>query len=131
MGPASAAIKAADLSVLPYASASMSETPMQIADRCVASFHYTLTNAKGEVLDSSAGHEPLAYLHGGGNIVPGLEKAMTGRSAGDKFNVEVKPEEGYGVRDPKLVQVVPRRAFKGVRELKAGMRFQTDGQHSV
>jgi FKBP-type peptidyl-prolyl cis-trans isomerase SlyD len=102
---------------------------MHIADHCVASFHYTLTNDRGEVLDSSAGHRPMAYLHGAGNIVPGLEKAMAGRSAGEKFDVAVNPEEGYGAHDPKLVQVVPRRAFKGIRELKAGMRFQAEGSH--
>lgn len=100
---------------------------MQIADRSVASFHYTLTNDKGEVLDSSSGREPLFYLHGAGNIVQGLEKAMTGRSAGDKFSVQVSPEEGYGRRDPKLVQSVPKRAFRGAGELRPGMQFRSDG----
>ncbi|MCE5233046.1 MAG: peptidylprolyl isomerase [Mizugakiibacter sp.] len=101
---------------------------MQIAERCVASFHYTLTNDAGEVLDSSDGREPLAYLHGAGNIVPGLEKALAGRSAGDAFEVEVAPEEGYGPRVEQLVQVVPRAAFQGVMQLEPGMQFraQTD-----
>ncbi|MBL6749355.1 MAG: peptidylprolyl isomerase [Nevskia sp.] len=99
---------------------------MQIADRCVASFHYTLTNDKGEVLDSSSGREPLAYLHGAGNIVPGLEKAMSGRAMGDKFAVDVTPEEGYGVHDPNLVQVVPKSAFRGAGELRPGMQFRAD-----
>jgi FKBP-type peptidyl-prolyl cis-trans isomerase SlyD len=99
---------------------------MQIADRCIASFHYTLTNDQGEVLDSSAGGEPLAYLHGAGNIVPGLERALAGHRAGDKFEVVVAPEEGYGAHDPRLVQVVPRGAFRGVAELKPGMRFRAE-----
>jgi FKBP-type peptidyl-prolyl cis-trans isomerase SlyD len=99
---------------------------MQIADRCVACFHYTLTNDKGEVLDSSSGREPLAYLHGGGNIVPGLEKAMTGHVAGDKFTVDVSPAEGYGVRDPALVQTVPKSAFRGAGKLEPGMQFRAD-----
>ena len=99
---------------------------MQIADRTVASFNYTLTNDAGEVLDSSEGREPLAYLHGKGNIVSGLEKEMTGKKVGDKFNVKVKPEEGYGVHNPALVQVVPREAFRGVDKLEAGMQFRAE-----
>ena len=99
---------------------------MQIADRTVASFNYTLTNDAGDVLDSSEGREPLAYLHGKGNIVPGLEKEMTGKKIGDKFNVKVKPEEGYGVHNPALVQVVPREAFRGVDQLEPGMQFRAD-----
>lgn len=90
---------------------------MQIAERTVASFHYTLTDEAGTVLDSSVGHEPLTYLHGAGNIVPGLEKAMTGHRAGDKFDVVVAPEEGYGLPNDLLIQVVPREAFQGVGEV--------------
>ena len=97
---------------------------MQIADRCVASFHYTLTNAGGEVLDSSRDREPLAYLHGAGNIVPGLEKALQGRAPGDRFDVSVAAEEGYGERHDELVQEVPRDAFRGVDTLEPGMQFQ-------
>ncbi len=99
---------------------------MLIEDRRVAQFHYTLTNDQGEVLDSSAGHEPLTYLHGKGNIVPGLEKAMAGKQAGDKLKVSVSPEEGYGLQIPELIQVVPREAFKGVDDIKVGMRFQAE-----
>jgi FKBP-type peptidyl-prolyl cis-trans isomerase SlyD len=98
---------------------------MQIADRCVALIHYTLTNDQGEALDSSVGGEPLAYLHGMGNLVPGLEKALAGKKAGDKLSVKVAPEEGYGPRNEQLIQQVPRRAFQGVRDLKPGMRFNS------
>lgn len=97
---------------------------MQIAERCVASFHYTLTDDAGEVIDSSAGRDPLAYLHGAGNIVPGLEKALAGKVAGDKLNVDVAPEEGYGVHHAQLVQTVPRDAFQGVESIEVGMQFQ-------
>lgn len=97
---------------------------MQIAERTVASFHYTLTDDAGRVIDSSAGHAPLTYLHGAGNIVPGLEKAMIGRSTGDAFDVVVAPEDGYGEPNEMLVQVVPRAAFQGVEELAVGMEFQ-------
>lgn len=97
---------------------------MQIAKGTVASFHYTLTNDAGEVVDSSEGREPLTYLHGEGQIVPGLENALEGRTTGDKLNVDVSPEEGYGVSHPELVQVVPREAFQGVEDLQPGMQFQ-------
>lgn len=102
---------------------------MQIADRCVVSFHYTLTNDRGEILDSSNGANPLAYLHGAGNIIPGLEKALLGKIAGDKLNVTVAPAEAYGERDARLVQDVPRRAFQGIKDIKAGMSFTAEGPH--
>lgn len=97
---------------------------MQIGERTVASFHYTLTNDAGQVIDSSADRAPLTYLHGAGNIVPGLEKEMAGRSTGDSFNVVVAPEEGYGMPNPMMIQVVPREAFQGVETLEVGMEFQ-------
>lgn len=100
---------------------------MQIEDNHVASFHYTLTNDAGEVLDSSREREPLAYLHGAGNIVPGLEKALNGREAGDTLKVDVEPQEGYGPRHEELVQTLPMSAFQGVPEVKQGMQFQGNG----
>lgn len=99
---------------------------MQIADRCVAYFHYTLTNDAGDVLDSSNGRDPLPYLHGKGNIVPGLEKALAGKTVGDKLDVVVAPEEGYGPRIDSLVQIVPKAAFQGVDKLEPGMQFQAE-----
>ena len=102
---------------------------MQIADQCVALFHYTLTNDAGDVIDSSSGNEPMAYLHGVGNIVVGLEKAMTGKQSGDKFEVVVAPEEGYGQRNEALVQTVPRSMFQGVDEISGGMRVQAQSDH--
>ena len=100
---------------------------MQIATNTVVLIHYTLTDTAGKVLESSSGGEPLAYLHGAGNIIPGLEKALEGKTTGDKLSVEVPPEQGYGVRDEALVQQVPRRAFQGVRDIKPGMQFHTQG----
>ncbi|MCC2658834.1 MAG: peptidylprolyl isomerase [Panacagrimonas sp.] len=100
---------------------------MQIAERSVVSIHYKLTNDAGETLDSSEGGEPLVYLQGFGNLIPGLEKALVGKQAGDRLNVRVEPSEGYGDHDPKLIQQVPRRAFQGVSDVKAGMRFQAQG----
>ena len=105
---------------------------MIIAEDTVVLIHYTLTNDAGEVIDSSAGGDPLAYLHGQGNIIPGLEKALEGRQAGDSLNVRVEPVEGYGLRDEGLVQKVPRRAFGGVADVQPGMQFhaQSSGGHT-
>lgn len=100
---------------------------MQIADRSVACFHYTLTNDAGEVIDSSREREPLTYLHGAGNIVPGLEKAMLGRGVGDSFTVDVAPAEGYGERHEEMLQTVPKSAFQGVADVQPGMQFQASG----
>ncbi|MCW8806991.1 MAG: peptidylprolyl isomerase [Rhodanobacter sp.] len=100
---------------------------MQISQNSVAAFHYTLTDDKGQVIDSSEGRDPLTYLHGSGQIVPGLEKQMEGRKVGDKFNAEVAPEEGYGVHHAELMQEVPKSAFQGVEDIQPGMQFQGRG----
>jgi FKBP-type peptidyl-prolyl cis-trans isomerase SlyD len=107
------------------------EIIMQIADQTVASFHYTLTDDNGQVIDSSQGREPLTYLHGTGQIVPGLEKAMVGRVAGDQFKVQVAPAEGYGEHHPELMQELPREAFQGVEDIQPGMQFQGHGPQGV
>ncbi len=106
---------------------------MQIAQDKVVLIHYTLRNDSGEVLDSSSGGDALAYLHGQGNIIPGLEKALEGKQAGDKLTVKVEPAEGYGQRDAQLVQQVPRRQFGGA-EVQPGMQFHaqtSQGQRRV
>jgi FKBP-type peptidyl-prolyl cis-trans isomerase SlyD len=100
---------------------------VNIAQKCVVSFYYKLTNSEGEQLDSSDGQEPLKYLHGASNIVPGLEKELEGKKAGDALKVEVQPEEGYGQVNLQLVQKVPHSAFEGAPEIKAGMQFQAEG----
>jgi FKBP-type peptidyl-prolyl cis-trans isomerase SlyD len=90
----------------------------------VALIHYTLTDDNGQVIDSSAGGEPLAYIHGNGNLVPGLENALEGKASGQKLAVTVAPADGYGTRDDKLVQRVPKRSLGGVGEIKKGMQLQ-------
>jgi FKBP-type peptidyl-prolyl cis-trans isomerase SlyD len=104
---------------------------MQIAADKVVQIHYTLTNDEGEILDSSEGQEPLAYLHGFGNIIPGLENALTGRVVGDKFQVTIPPEEAYGLRDDELVQAAPRGAFQGVPEVLPGMQFHAESPDGI
>ncbi|MDZ7737157.1 MAG: peptidylprolyl isomerase [Gammaproteobacteria bacterium] len=100
---------------------------MQVNDNCAVSIHYTLTDDDGQQLDSSAGQEPLEYLHGANNIIPGLEKALTGKAEGEQVQVTVPPEEGFGEVNPELVQSVPREAFQDVDEVKPGMQFGVQG----
>jgi FKBP-type peptidyl-prolyl cis-trans isomerase SlyD len=100
---------------------------MQVAEKHVVSIHFTLKDDEGEVLESSNGGEPLTYLHGSGGLIPGLEKALVGRKVGDKFQVVVPPEQGYGERDEKLLQRVPKNQFPEPDQLEEGMQFQVNG----
>jgi len=97
---------------------------MAIQKDKVVSIDYTLTGDNGQVLDSSNGREPLAYLHGAGNIIPGLESALEGKDEGDELNVQIPPDQAYGQRDERMVQPVPRTAFQGVADIQPGMQFQ-------
>jgi len=105
------------------------EQPTKIAEKRVVTLHYTLTNPEGEVLDSSRGDDPLTYLHGAGEIVPGLEKRLEGKAAGESAKLIVPPSEGYGERQGKGPQRVPKQAFVGVEELEPGMAFETEDEH--
>ena len=107
-----------------------------IGDDLVVSMHYKLTDNEGNVLDSSEGSEPLTYLHGAGNIIPGLEKALVGKVEGDTPQVTVEPAEAYGEVMPELMQTVDKAAFQGVDSVEVGMSFEaqtSDGsvQHIV
>lgn len=107
---------------------------MQIEDGKVVHIHYTLKNDDGELIDKSATDSPLGYLHGHGNLIPGLEGALTGLSPGDTRSVQVAPSDGYGERSEALVQDVPIGAFQGVESIEPGMRFQAEtdsGPHPV
>jgi FKBP-type peptidyl-prolyl cis-trans isomerase SlyD len=107
---------------------------MTISQDHVVSIHYTLRDDAGEVIDSSSGGEPLVYLHGHGNLIPGLERELAGRKPGDKLQVKVAPAEGYGEYDRELIRRVPRRALKGLDNVKVGMRLQAqteDGPRAV
>ncbi len=102
---------------------------MKIARDTVVTLHYTLTDDSGEVLDTSAGGEPLGYLHGHGNIIPGLEKALEGNSAGFKSVVTISAVEGYGEKNLNAVFDAPRKHFPGDMRLAPGVRVQTQGEH--
>jgi FKBP-type peptidyl-prolyl cis-trans isomerase SlyD len=101
------------------------EILMQVAKHTVVTIDYTLTDERGTVLDSSQGGEPLAYIHGGGNIIPGLEEALEGLSPGDSVDVTVLPEKGYGERRDELLQMVARDRFDTDEEIEIGMMFHT------
>lgn len=100
---------------------------MLIAINKAVSIDYTLTNDAGEVIDSSAGGEPLVYLQGAGNIIAGLEKALVGKQVGDELNVIVEPEEAYGEYSAELISNLNRAMFEGVDELEVGMQFHASG----
>ena len=98
---------------------------MQITDHKVVSFHYTLTNDAGEVVDTTAGGEPVPYLHGEDNIVHGLELALEGKSVGDKLKVSLDAADAYGELDPALIEDVSAELFEGIDSLEAGMEFES------
>jgi FKBP-type peptidyl-prolyl cis-trans isomerase SlyD len=99
----------------------------------VVTFHYTLKNESGEVLDSSAGAEPLSYLHGYKNIVPGLENALVGQAIGAKFNVTVEPSEGYGEREDEMIIQIPKAEWTLPDHVEAGevIELQSPEGHVV
>jgi FKBP-type peptidyl-prolyl cis-trans isomerase SlyD len=99
---------------------------MQVADNMAVSIHYTLTNDDGEELDSSIGDDALVYLHGRENIISGLEKALHGKTVGDKFNVRIAPEDAYGELMEEMIQVISRDMFEGIDNIEVGMQFNAD-----
>lgn len=102
---------------------------MRVARNKVVTIHYTLTDSEGRTLDTSVGGDPMAYVHGVGALIPGLETALEGRSGGDSIKVSVGPEDGYGVRNELLVRDLPRTSF-GKRKPDIGMqiRLENPGQ---
>lgn len=97
---------------------------MQVTKEKVVGIDYTLKDEQGQLLDTSRDREPLYYLHGVGNIIPGLENALEGKATGDQVEVVVPPTEGYGERDEKLVQAVARDNFADVDDVEVGQRFR-------
>jgi FKBP-type peptidyl-prolyl cis-trans isomerase SlyD len=93
---------------------------MNISRNKVVSFHYTLTNDAGEEMETSRSREPMNYLHGSGNIIRGLEKAMDGRSVGESFRVTIEPADAYGERKPANIQRVSAKHFRNAQGLKPG-----------
>ncbi len=103
-------------------------TPETVQADAVVSIHFKLSLQGGEVVDGSEGGDPWEYLHGHGNIVPGLESQVAGRKIGDQFKVEVAPGEGYGDHDPSQLIQAPRSSFPEDVELEPGMQFETEDE---
>lgn len=102
---------------------------MTIAKNKVVSIHYTLTGDDGGVIDSSNGREPFAFIHGIGMIVVGLEEALEGKGQGEKFNVSIPADKGYGPRHDQMVQDIPKDQFPADHEIKVGDQFHAQGDH--
>jgi len=100
---------------------------MKVQTNKVVTIDYTLTDERGEVLDSSKQHGPLSYIQGKGNIIPGLEQKLDGKDSGEKLKVSIAPDEAYGQRDEKRIVKLPREQFKGVDDLEVGMQFRAEG----
>lgn len=96
----------------------------KVAEDVVVSIHYTLRGENREVIDSSDGGEPLVYLHGHGQIIPGLERELGGKGVGDSLKVEVSPEDGYGEYDPSLKINIERTQFPKGAQLEEGSMFE-------
>lgn len=104
---------------------------MQIAKNKVVSIDYTLTNAKGEVLDKSSKGQPLQFIQGQGQLIPGLEKVLEGKSAGDAVKAQIAAKDAYGVRDEELMQIIPKDSFAEIPDLKVGMELEAEGDDGV
>jgi len=104
---------------------------MLVEKNKVVSIDYTLTDDKGTVLDSSQAHGPLSYIHGVGQLIPGLESALEGKSAGDSLDVSIPPAEAYGERDESLKLIIPKDQFSGVEDIELGMQFEAMNGNEV
>ncbi len=100
---------------------------MKVEKGHVVSMDYELRLADGEMVDASKPGPPLSYIHGQGQIIPGLERALEGLSIGDERQVVISPAEGYGERDPSRLREVPRSAFADDADLTAGATLTFEG----
>jgi FKBP-type peptidyl-prolyl cis-trans isomerase SlyD len=100
---------------------------MNIAEKMYVAIDYTLTLDSGQEIDKSPEGQPLGFITGTGQIIPGLEKALMGRAAGDKAKLVVAPEDAYGPVKDDLFQDIPKSQFPGDVEVKPGMAFEAQG----
>ncbi len=97
---------------------------IEVAKDTVVSIHYTVKDKAGKKLETSIGEEPMIYLHGHKQIIPGLEKALSGKTVGEKFNISVAAKDGYGAYNDSLKSVLKKDQFADKREVKVGSIFQ-------
>ncbi|HBI14306.1 MAG TPA: peptidylprolyl isomerase [Desulfobulbaceae bacterium] len=102
---------------------------MKIDDKTYVAIDYRLTLASGEEVDRSKEGEPLGFVTGAGQIIPGLEKALMGKTVGDRSQIVIAPEDGYGPVDESMFQELPRSQFPDDCEIEPGMTFHAQGPH--
>ena len=102
---------------------------MTIIEKSVVSMHYKLTDESGQLLDESQ-DQPLKYIHGTNSLIPGLEKELDGKKAGDQIKATVPPEEGYGPVMPQLIQNLPKSTFQGAEKIEVGMEFEASNENN-
>lgn len=106
---------------------------MQVSEHKVVTLNYEVVDDQGQLIDRSEDDGPLAYIHNTGQLIPGLENALEGRSQGDRLSIDVPPDQGYGERDEEGVQTVSRDQFDDDAAIEAGMQFeaQDDDGHQI
>lgn len=104
---------------------------MEITTNKVVTIDYTLKDEQGEVIESSGDGQSLAYIHGVGALIPGLEEALEGREEGETVEVSVPPEKAYGQRREDMIQTVPKDRFETERDLDVGMQFQARSEQGT
>ena len=102
---------------------------MQLTKDKVAVINYTLTDDDGKIIDKST-DGGFAYLHGANNIIPGLEKELEAKRAGDKLNVTIEPADAYGERSLEKIQKVPREMFPPDVDIQPGMAFRGQTEYA-
>ena len=100
---------------------------MNITDKLYVAIEYTLTLESGQEIDKSPADQPLGFIAGTGQIIPGLEKALMGRTAGENAKLVVEPEDAYGPVKDELFQEIPNSQFPNDVEIKPGMAFEAQG----
>jgi len=104
---------------------------MQITENKVIAIDYKLTDDQGELIDQSEASDPLYYLHGAGQIIPGLEEELEGKSQGDSFTVTIDAENAYGTREEELVRSIPKDMFEDAEMLEVGLQFELEDDEGV
>jgi FKBP-type peptidyl-prolyl cis-trans isomerase SlyD len=97
---------------------------LKVEENRVVTFDYTLTDDSGAVLDTSENSEPLSYIHGSGEIIPGLEAELLGKTVGAKFKATIKPEDAYGLRLDDCIRKIPKEQLSHLSGIELGMQLQ-------
>jgi FKBP-type peptidyl-prolyl cis-trans isomerase SlyD len=104
---------------------------MQIENGAVVSFHYTLSDTEGKIVEDSRAAEPTVYLHGARNILPALEAAFVGKTVGESFQVRLSAAQGYGERKPDAIERVPAKYLKHAGKLRPGQAVRLNTEQGV